>query len=313
MNDFAPRLLGELPGDVCWSPYSVESALRIVLRLAEGSTRARLLELLGSEELPGSHPPGFAVSDSLWARDFLNLPAPVRLFDDPAAALKLINAEVAEATRGLIPELLKSLAPSTTAVVVNALYLKAQWWGQFWLVGDEPFHSPSGDRLVPMMQRQSSFPYARLHGWEVVKIPAHDDVEAVVLLPSDGMDLDSRALSELLDAHAHTEVLLTMPTLKLSYGDDLRPALERLGLAAVFAQGGMPHPDMVIDQVIHQAVLRVDEHGIEGTAATAIMAVGSPVPVPVEPVEVTVDRPFLFLVRHSVTGAIYFLARVENL
>jgi serine protease inhibitor len=31
-----------------------------------------------------------------------------------------------------------------------------------------------------------------------------------------------------------------------------------------------------------------------------------------EPVEVIVDRPFLLLVRHAVTGVVYFFARVVD-
>jgi serpin B len=60
-------------------------------------------------------------------------------------------------------------------------------------------------------------------------------------------------------------------------------------------------------------VLTVDEAGLEGAAATAMMmtrlaAVGPPP----RPVRVRVDRPFLVLVRHRPSGALYFLARVTD-
>jgi serpin B len=61
--------------------------------------------------------------------------------------------------------------------------------------------------------------------------------------------------------------------------------------------------------VVHKAVLRADEQGFEGAAATAVamrlVSVDLSAPQPFH-----VDRPFLVLVRHPRTGAVYFLARV---
>ena len=53
----------------------------------------------------------------------------------------------------------------------------------------------------------------------------------------------------------------------------------------------------------------MDEQGFEGAAATALTMRLTSMIVD-EPVAVTVDRPFLLLVRHAGTGAVYFLARV---
>jgi serpin B len=51
--------------------------------------------------------------------------------------------------------------------------------------------------------------------------------------------------------------------------------------------------------------------GLEGAAATAVvMRMLSMHRDLAQPIEVKVDRPFLFLVRHRPSGAIYFLARV---
>jgi serpin B len=68
---------------------------------------------------------------------------------------------------------------------------------------------------------------------------------------------------------------------------------------------------MMVSDALHESVLKLDEQGLEGAAATAMMirltAVSSETPV-----EVRVDRPFLLLVRHAATGAVYFLARVTD-
>jgi serpin B len=54
----------------------------------------------------------------------------------------------------------------------------------------------------------------------------------------------------------------------------------------------------------------VDEAGTEAAAATAVIVGLTAVPEPL--VEVTVDRPFIFLIRDIETGAVLFVGRVLN-
>jgi serine protease inhibitor len=60
---------------------------------------------------------------------------------------------------------------------------------------------------------------------------------------------------------------------------------------------------------LHESVLKLDEQGLEGAAATAVMLRLLSLTTG-EPVRVHVDRPFLLLVRHAATGVGYFMARV---
>ncbi len=76
--------------------------------------------------------------------------------------------------------------------------------------------------------------------------------------------------------------------------------------------GLSPDERLFVDHVIHEAVLRIDEQGLEGAAATAVMIRPGRSPRPTDPVVVTVDRPFLLAVRHARSKAIYFLAQVAR-
>jgi serpin B len=58
--------------------------------------------------------------------------------------------------------------------------------------------------------------------------------------------------------------------------------------------------------VEHEAVVEVDEEGTEAAAASGGVMAGSHGPT------VTVDRPFLFVVRDEPTGAVLFLGRVTD-
>jgi serpin B len=73
---------------------------------------------------------------------------------------------------------------------------------------------------------------------------------------------------------------------------------------------GISPVPLAVEAVLHESVLEIDEQGLEGAAATAVMMRLASLPSP--GVELTVDRPFLFLVRHAATGVVYFVARVSS-
>ena len=69
-------------------------------------------------------------------------------------------------------------------------------------------------------------------------------------------------------------------------------------------------PCIFIDEVIHKAFVSVDKAGTEAAAATAVIM--KLTAIPEMPLEFTIDRPFLFLIRDIETGTILFIGRVVN-
>jgi serpin B len=67
---------------------------------------------------------------------------------------------------------------------------------------------------------------------------------------------------------------------------------------------------LFIGAVVHQANIDVDEKGTEAAAATAVVMQASAAPI--DTVTLTVDRPFLFALRDTDTGAVLFLGRVAD-
>ena len=92
----------------------------------------------------------------------------------------------------------------------------------------------------------------------------------------------------------------------------LQEQLSALGLASIFGGGdfsGMStSTPLTIDDVFHQAFVKIDEKGTEAAAATAI--VGRESAAPSDPKKVVVDKPYLFFIRDVPTGAILFTGRV---
>ena len=106
-----------------------------------------------------------------------------------------------------------------------------------------------------------------------------------------------------------------MPRFEFESGFSLKEALAALGMADAFSEqadfsGMTGQRDLFISEVVHKAFVSVDENGTEAAAATAvIMKLTAAVE---EPVEVTMDRPFVFLIRDLETGAILFVGRVVD-
>jgi serpin B len=72
------------------------------------------------------------------------------------------------------------------------------------------------------------------------------------------------------------------------------------------------HESLRVDRVVQRAHVEVDERGTTAAAATgATMRLVSMV-VPRPPIELRVDRPFLFAVRDRMTGALLFLGQVTD-
>jgi len=100
---------------------------------------------------------------------------------DPEGARKTINAWVSDQTNGRIPELLSSddINPSTLFVLVNAIYLNANWEWEFYESDTKPapFTRLDGSRVeVPTMHRSAALldihaiPYASGAGWQATEL-----------------------------------------------------------------------------------------------------------------------------------------------
>lgn len=67
---------------------------------------------------------------------------------------------------------------------------------------------------------------------------------------------------------------------------------------------------LYISDVVHQAFIAVDEHGTEAAAATAVIM--DLISAPAEPLKVTIDRPFLLVLRHPAPGGVLFVGHVVS-
>ncbi len=289
------------------------------------------LELTTANQLWGQR--DFVFEDEFLDHLAANYGAGMRLVDfieETEAARNAINDWVAERTRDRIPELIPEgvLDDMTRLVLTNAIYLNAPWMHRFDpnLTELAPFTRLDGGEVpVQMMDlgEQIRINYGAGADFEVVRLPYVDGRLSMILVvpPAGGYEnfeagLDAAKLDEVIGSLGDALVDLRMPQFEFRTQASLVDALSALGMPVAFQPGGADLSginrelgrDIYIQDVIHEAFISVDEDGTEAAAATAVVA--GVVSMPEVQAEVTVDRPFLFLIRDDETGALLFMGRV---
>jgi serpin B len=239
-----------------------------------------------------------------------------------------IHDWVEEQTESRIKDLIPqgAIDSMTRLVLTNAVYFNAAWQSQFEekATTQGSFHLIDGNSVtVPMMRQTASFGYGEGTGYQVVELPYDGgELSMVVLLPAEGQfeafedAIDNEAFLDVLGRLQWTRLDLTMPKFKMETSFSLNDALAAMGMVQAFDPGradlsGMDGTrNLYITDVVHKAFVEVDEAGTEAAAATAVI-VGT-TSMPADPIAVTIDRPFLFLIRDIETGTVLFLGRVMN-
>ena len=282
------------------------------------------------------------VTNSMWGAPQLTFGAPfldtlaqdygagIRLTDftkDPDAARGTINKWVDTQTEDRIKELLQpgTITRDTRFVLVNAIYFNAAWKTPFdkQFTQNGTFHAPSGDVSAPLMTQSGGMLYAKGDGYQAVSLPYDGDELSFVAVLPDSLSAFETAFSadqakNIASSLSSKEVNLQLPKFKIDGGSlSLKTELAARGMTDAFDPlkasftGISTQEQLSISDVIHQAFVSVDEAGTEATAATAVIGVGGTA-APVDVVNLTLDKPFVFFVRDNATGAILFLGRVEN-
>ena len=246
----------------------------------------------------------------------------VPLLSDAEAARAAINAAVGQQTRGQITDLLPAGSVQGLGwMLTDAIYLNAHWARPFdharTVAGS--FTTAAGSTVRPeFLHGVGDYKYADAGGWTAVSLPYLGGRLAMIALRPDGNPAGlpghrPSALNRVISLLAVSPVGLALPKVRLSSKADMAGLLSSLGMGVAFGPdadfGGMAPNAAALGVVEHAATLRVDE---KGTVAAAATAVGVGVAIAVPHRDVVFDRPYLLLVRDTVTGEPLFLARVAD-
>lgn len=305
----------------------------------------KVQQLLSSAlAIPG---PGLqlAIANSLWCSDQLSVQSTfladvkkkyaAEVFSIPTAnpqSVERINAYVAEKTAGKIFRILDSLDPLSVLLLVNAIYFKGLW--------EEPFErritrmerfTAAGKHPIrlPVMHQHSEYRYYEERLFQAVRLPYQAGrVGMFVFLPAkdsslaDFLHTITPALwDRWLSSFRDREGTVALPRFKFEYGVGLRPILADLGMGEAFRPAkaqfdniATPPPPLCLGDVIHRAVVEVNEEGTEAAAITCFEVLGAASihQPPPRPFTMIVDRPFFFAIRDDRTCTILFMGAVNN-
>ena len=332
--------------NVVVSPYSAGVALSMLAEGAEGETRAEFDNALNggifkAEDLGNNDTVTVKSSNSVWVdnnfsirNSYTNLLEKdfdafidALSFADPAT-VKAINDWCAENTNGKIDEIIDRLDPGAVMVLVNALYFNAPWEDEFSPENtyETDFHGQTKNSKVKMMSRNGRMNYAEYYGCQMVELPyAGGRYSMIVILPPAGMDAD--AMMQYLGESVYDmamgmfqprQVKFKMPKAKIETSLILNQALKNMGIKSAFTsaadfKGIAAMGPLVLDQVKQKCYIDISEKGTEAAAVTsAQIRLTSMRPEP-DTVEMTVDRPYLFVINDKTNDNILFAGKIVNL
>ena len=239
-----------------------------------------------------------------------------------------INRWVSDQTEGRIGDLVPQglIDPSTRLVLTNAIYFNAAWEYPFdnRATADGVFHLLDGGQvIVPMMWHTEAFGYAEGEGYQAIELRYDGgELSMVVILPEAGHfqgfeeHLEAQQVRGIISRLEPNEVILTMPQFGFDSAFSLKNVLPEMGMEDVFSSdadlsGMTGSRELWISDVVHKGFIAVDEAGTEAAAATAVIPGEGFAPGGAR-LEVTIDRPFVFLIHDIETGAVLFVGRVLN-
>ena len=253
----------------------------------------------------------------------------------PEESRLAINDWVAESTEDRIRDLIPQgiITPLTRMVLTNAIYFNASWLFPFNEANTraQPFRLLDGGSLdVPMMRTSEDFGYAAGDGYQAVDLPyVGSELSMTVIVPDRGRfrefedSLDAALAERIIADLGFRHVTLDLPRFEFESQFRLGETLKSMGMSDAFDRAASDFSGMdgrsclagdpgclYIREVVHKAFVSVDEAGTEAAAATGVVMQAESAPQ--NPIAVTVDRPFIFLIRDRATEAILFVGRVEE-
>lgn len=281
------------------------------------------------------------IANSLWARqgvpfnqEFLQrnteyFGAEISTLDfmDPNTLIT-INQWVNTNTNGKIPKILDEINSDLVLFLINAIYFKGTWQTEF-----DPAHTRDGtfylttgaEKQVPMMTRTGDYRYYENYDemFQAISIPyGAGRMSMYIFLPYRESDLNtfldslnSENWENWMAEFREQEIFLSMPKFKLEYEKMLNNPLQSLGMEIAFAPGRADFSRMAdlerlgknlyIGEVLHKAVVEVNEEGSEAAAVTSIGIRATSLPP-----QFIANRPFFFAIRDNETKTILFMGTV---
>lgn len=240
-------------------------------------------------------------------------------------AVDIINCWCKEHTGGMIPEVIDGLEPSAVSCVLNAIFFNGAWQDKFDKKETrlERFQGYTRDiKRVQMMHRNDKMLYIDNDTYAAVNLPyGKGNYSMTVLLPNAGKGIGEvvgkMGVGELENMRRKMDecyVDLKLPRFTTEVDLTLNDIIGKLGAPTMFTSGAdfssFADGDLHVSKMFQKAKIEVNEEGTKAAAVTgAVVALAMLEPNEPRHVEFHADRPFVYIITESTTGAILFIGQ----
>ncbi|KAH9525833.1 Serpin B3 [Bulinus truncatus] len=246
---------------------------------------------------------------------------------------KPINDYIAAQTKNIIKDLLgpDDIDANTVMVLINTIFFNGTWLKEFnkHSTKSSNFTLPGGGvKQVEMMKdmRNVNIKRDNSNGVDIAELPFKGSrFSMYIALPQkvDGVIKLEQLLSqpgkvqELLSGLIIESADLAIPKFKIETKFNLNTALKSLGIVKAFQpnadfSGITSQGQVYISDVIHKAVIEVQETGTVAAAATAVVMTKSASFTSITRTSFIADHPFVYFLRDNQTGQILFQGKFSG-
>jgi serpin B len=246
-----------------------------------------------------------------------------------SGAVDALNAWTKEHTNGRITKLFDKgqLDETTLLVLANAVYFNAAWAHPFDpnLTTDRRFTLDGASDVMTKFMEQTSadLAVAKTSTYEAVQLPyTGGRFAALAIMPTAQSLTDFTAaltptsLSDIARSLTPSAggVTVSLPKFTTTSDTDLNTPLQQLGMPTAFTDqanfSGLSSVPLEVQSAIQRVFLSVGEKGTEAAAVTGLSMRNTSAQLSVG--DITLDHPFLFLIRDTETGAVLFASQIRN-
>jgi len=236
-----------------------------------------------------------------------------------------INKWVSTETNGMIKELVSPnvVSRDTRLVLTNAIYFKCNWQSQFRSSNNRThkFHSIDGSESeLNFMKQTEHLKYFENDTMKIVSLPYSSDIfQMFFLLPAQNhfnsveTALQLNSLTSIMQKMEEQQVEISIPKFKIETDIEFTNLLKQMGVIEAFSNNAdfslmTSRNDLKISQVLHKAVIEVEEKGTEAAAATAVIMNLKSAYMP-QLKRFIADRPFIYFIWDSANNTMLFAGR----
>lgn len=335
-NNALIKIFNNIPQNRIISPISIMYALSMIHIGAKGGTEQELNDLFSGKMTfndlqyvhslfnkgPIKMSNYFAISNRFtFKSNYLSMISNIANvstedFNNSSYVINKINKIIENGTNGLIKNVLDKISYDTVGILINIIYFKANWLNKFnrSFTKRSNFTNIHGIKSVEMMNQSVTIPYYADNNIQMIELPYIGSKYCMgILLPNNisfsNPALDVSNIYEYIDHLHERKVDVYIPKFTHKRKVDLKPILKNIGVRSIFTD----HADLSnissnikISDIIHEAVVIVDEEGTEAAAVTVISISENCMPLNSN-VIFRADHSFIYYIRHIPTNALIFV------